>query len=133
MADKAEELRAELTRIIDEHARKYPNLPTAFPPELIRRVVEYAREQGAQGKPLSQCSAELGLAKARLLYWLYHRSKKIPRPPQPPAMRPVRVTAQQVHVCDGVPEKRYTFTSPAGWQVRELTLAELVELLRGLT
>ena len=37
-----------------------------------------------------------------------------------------------VPVYDGVPERRYTVRSPAGWEVKDLTLKELTEILRGL-
>jgi hypothetical protein len=44
----------------------------------------------------------------------------------------VRVSAEEVVVHDGVPERRFTVRSPAGWKVRDLTLRELTELFRSL-
>jgi hypothetical protein len=47
-------------------------------------------------------------------------------------VRPVQVSAELVPVHDGVPERRYLLRSPTGWELRDLTLPELVELLRSL-
>ena len=134
MKSKAEELRDELTRVMQEHARDYPTLPTFFPPELVERVVQYVREQGAKGISVAECSKELMMSQARVHYWLYGRKKQVSAPMQrrPPALRPVQVSAEMVPVYDGVPERRYAVRSPAGWEVKDLTLKELTEILRGL-
>lgn len=42
------------------------------------------------------------------------------------------MSSELVPVYDGVPERRYVFRSPAGWEIRELTLCEVTELLRRL-
>ncbi len=132
MKTKVEELRDEVARVTEEHAKTYPSLPTVYPPELVRRAAAYAREQMAQGKSLAECSQELGLPKTRLHYWVYDRSKRA-RPPGPPVgLRPVQVSSELVPVYDGVPERRYVVRSPAGWEIRELTLPEVTELLRRL-
>lgn len=47
-------------------------------------------------------------------------------------MRPVQVAAEPAPLVDPVPARRYTLRSPAGWELRELTLPEVVELLRSL-
>jgi hypothetical protein len=132
MKTKGEELRDEIARVTEEHGRKYPSMPTVFPPELVRRVAAYAREQMAQGKAMAECSQELGLPKARLHYWVYDRSKRASPPGPAAVLRPVKVSSELVPVYDGVPERRYVFRSPAGWEIRELTLEELTELLRRL-
>jgi hypothetical protein len=132
MKTKVAELRDELARVMEEHAEKEPTKPLVFAPELIRRVVEYVREQGKQGKSAPECCRELGLPPPRLHYWLYslHRRGQLARPAG--AMRPVLVSVENKPVYDGVPERRYTVRSPAGWQAGDLTLAELTQLLRSL-
>jgi hypothetical protein len=117
-----------------EHARDFPKLPTFFPPELVERVVEYVREQGSKGMSLAECSTELDIPAARLHYWRYGRKKKVrgPIPRQPPTLRPVQVSSEMVPVYDGVRERRYAVRSPAGWEVKDLTIQELTEILRGL-
>lgn len=132
MKTKAAQLRDEITRAMEEKVQSNSNQPTVFPPDLIRRVVEYVREQNSQGKSALECSRELGLSKARLHYWMYylHRRGQPARPAM--VMRPVLVSAQSKPVYDGVPERRYTVRSPAGWQAGDLTLEELMQLLRSL-
>jgi hypothetical protein len=134
MDEKARELRDELNRIIVKHADHFPKLPTFFPPELVERVVQYVQEQRAKGISMAECSQKLDLPQARLHYWLYGRNKKVraPLPRRPPTLRPVQVSTEMVPVYDGVRERRYTVRSPAGWEVKDLTLPELMEILRGL-
>jgi hypothetical protein len=134
MKTKVEELRDELTQVMEDYARNYPTLPTFFPPELVERVVQYVREQGTQGVSVADCSKQLGISQPRLHYWLYGRKAKIKAPMQrrSPALRPVQVSAELVPVYDGVRERRYTVRSPAGWEVKDLTIKELTEILRGL-
>ena len=134
MKKKLKELRDEINRVTEEYAREYPTQPTLFPPELIERVVEYVLEQRTQGITLAGCSMDLNLSKARLHYWLYGRKNKVSAPMQrrPSALRPVQVSSEMVPVYDGVRERRYSVSSPAGWEVKDLTLKELTEILRGL-
>jgi len=134
MKTKGEELRDELTRVMQEHARNHPTEPTFFPPELVESVVKYVQEQRAQGISVAECSQELRMSQSRLHYWLYGRKKKVGASMQrrPPALRPVQVSAELVPVYDGVPERRYMVRSPAGWEVKDLTLKELTEIMRGL-
>ena len=61
MKDKVEELRAEITRVIQEQGRKEPAGPTEYPPELVGRVAAYVREQLGKGRSLAECAQELGL------------------------------------------------------------------------
>ena len=127
----AEQLRSEINQILSTSG---PG-PTTFPPELIERVVQYVREQASKGVTKAQCSQELGLSQSRLHYWLYarHRTALLTPSTDPsPALRPVQVSSEMVPVYDGVPERRYTVRSPAGWEVKDLTLKELTEILRGL-
>lgn len=131
MKTKAAELRDEINQVLKE-AQNHPNQPTVFPLDLVRRVVEYVREQNSQGKSASECSRELGLSPARLHYWMYHLHRR-GQPARPAmAMRPVSVCAQNKPVYDGVPERRYTVRSSTGWQAGDLTLEELTQLLRSL-
>lgn len=132
MKNQAESLREELSRIIQEQAQTEPTLPPEFPPELIGRVVQFVEEQRRQGKTLVQCAQELGIGKGRVHYWLYQRRRRLLSPRPEPPLRPVQVASEMVPVYDGVRERRYTLRSPAGWELRELTLAELVELLQSL-
>ena len=136
MKDQTEQLRDELHRVIHEQAQQNPTAATVFPPELIQRVVAYARQQRAKGMTLAKCSQRLNISHARLHYWMYARTKTLgklpPGPPPAPALRPVLVTSELVPVYDGVRERRYSVRSPAGWEVKDLTLKELTEILRGL-
>ena len=132
MKSKVEELRAQITRITEEQDRKDPSGPAEYPQELVSRVAAYAREQIAQGRSLLECAQELGLPRARLHYWVYNRSRRTRAPAPPAVLRPVQISSQMVPVYDGVPERRYVFRSPAGWELRELTLDEVTELLRRL-
>lgn len=132
MKTQADLLRQELARITQEASRTSPTQPLAFPPELIERVVHYVRQQARKGQTLEQCSQELGVPRARLHYWRYKR----PKPPVPSSprslLRPGQLSAEVVHVQDGVPERRYTLRSPAGWVLSDLRFPELMELLRSL-
>ena len=134
MTEKAKELRAEINRIILDYGDHYPKLPTFFPPDLVARVVEFVREQAKKGISMAQCSEDLNVSAGRLHYWFYGRKKKVlaPRRPRPPALRPVQVSSEMVPVHDGVRERRYSVSSPAGWEVKDLTLQELTTILRGL-
>ena len=134
MKEKAEALRDELNRIILEQAQEHPKSPTVFPQELIERVVAYVLQQRAKGITSMQCSQRLNISHARLHYWMYARSKTAGKPTKcpPPALRPVQVSAEMVPVHDGVRERRYSVRSPAGWEVKDLTLQELTVVLRGL-
>ena len=134
MKEKAEDLRDELNRIILEQAQAHPSALTVFPQELIERVVAYVLQQRAKGITSMQCSQRLNISHARLHYWMYSRSKKAGKPPQspPPTLRPVQVSAELVPVHDGVKERRYAVRSPAGWEVKDLTIQELTVILRGL-
>lgn len=137
LKEKAEALRRELNQIILGYADSPQKLPVFFPPELVQRVVQYVKQAAQQGISVPQCSDELNISQARLHYWLYTRKTNV-RPPLPPrrrsdfSLRPVQVSAERVPIYDGVPEKRYTVRSPGGWEVKDLTLMELTELLRGL-
>jgi hypothetical protein len=132
MKDKVEELRAEITRVIQEQAQKDPSVLAEYPQELVGRVAAYVREQLVKGRSLAQCAQELGLPKARLHYWVYDRSRRAREPAPRAVLRPVQVSSQMVPVYDGVRERRYVFRSPSGWELRELTLSEVTELLRRL-
>jgi len=135
MEDQAKQLRDELHRLIQGYLDAPKKVPVFFPPELVERVVAYVRQAVSQGSSMAQCSDQLHISKARLHYWIYGRKKTVRslrRPPPPPPLRPVQVSAQMVPVYDGVRERRYTVHSPAGWQVKDLTLKELTEILRGL-
>jgi len=137
LKEKAAALRLEISQIIVGYADSPHKLPVFFPPELVERVVQYVKEAARQGISVPQCSEELNIAQARLHYWLYTRKKNV-RPPRPsrrrwkPGLRPVQVCAEKVPIYDGVAEKRYTVRSLGGWEVQDLTLVELTELLRGL-
>lgn len=132
MKSKVDELRAQIARVTQEQAAKDPSLPREYPQELIGRVAAYAREQMTKGQSMAQCAQELGLPRARLHYWVYDRSRRARAPGPAAGLRPVQVSSQMVPVYDGVPERRYLFRSPAGWELRELTLDEVTELLRRL-
>ena len=136
MKTHAELLRDELARITLLQSQSDSPL-LQVPKELIGRVVAHIQEQRAGGKTLAKCAQELGIPKGRLHYWLYQRPRPTsdsspPPPPPPPVVKPVQVSAELVPVFDGIPERRYTLRSPAGWELRELTLPELTELLRSL-
>ena len=138
MKTEAELLRDELARITLLQSQSDSPL-LEVPKELIGRVVAHIQQQRAGGKTLAQCAQELGIPKGRLHYWLYQRPRPTsasppspPPPPPPPVVKPVQVSSELVPVFDGVPERRYTLRSPSGWELRELTLPELTELLRSL-
>jgi hypothetical protein len=130
MKNQAELLRDEISRVIREHALEHPDAPTEFPRDLVDRVVAWVKGQRNHGITLAQCSERLNVSQARLHYWVYRR----PRPAKSPgvALRPVQLSAEMVRVTDGVPEPRYTVRSPTGWEVKDLRLEELVQLLRSL-
>lgn len=141
MKIQAAELRDELCRIAEAQSQIPPYRPE-FPVELCQRVVSYVLEQRRRGKSVAECARALGLPKGRLHYWLYQRcspnSSSVPPPAPPPekpplgALRPVQVAAEVVQVYDGVPERRYSLRSPSGWELSDLSLGELVQLLRSL-
>lgn len=134
MKDKAEDLRDELSQVILRHAEASPNTPTEFPQELLDRVVAYVLQQRKHGITIAKCSERLNISQARLHYWMYGRGKTGggQQKPRLAALRPVQVSSEIVRVPDGAPEPRFTVRSPAGWEVKDLRLAELAQLLRSL-
>ena len=132
MKSQTELLREEIARIIGEQALRSPSQSPEFPKDLVERVVKYVAEQRRVGKTIVQCIKELGMPKGRMQYWLYQRGPRVVDPPPPPVLREVEVSSEVVPVYDGVPERRYTLSSPAGWELRDLSFSELVELLRSL-
>lgn len=132
MKTQADSLRLELAQLAEAHRQQDPTRPPTFPKDLIERVVHHVRQQARRGQTLLQCSQELGLPRARLHYWVYQLARPKPPSPLPSLLRPVQLSAQVVPVPDGVPERRYTLRSPAGWQLGDLRLPELMELLRSL-
>lgn len=133
MKTQAELLRDEILRVIDEQNQSEPDSSPEFAEELIARVVRYVHQQRARGITVAQCAQELSVSKNRLHYWLYQRARLSAKETPAPALRPVvQVASEMVPVYDGVPERRYVMRSPAGWELRELTMPELVELLRSL-
>lgn len=135
MKEKAEDLREELNRVIVEHAANGRHGPTPFPQELIDRVIAYIVQQRARGVTIETCSKHLYISQARLHYWLYGRNKLVGslQKPRRPELRAVQLSSETVSVPDGVLEPRFTICSPAGWEVKNLTLQELTLLLRSLT
>ena len=132
MKTQTDSLRLELAQLAEAQRQHDPTRPPTFPKDLIERVVHHVRQQARRGQTLLQCSQELGLPRARLHYWVYQLAK--PKVCSPPGslLRPVQLSAQIVPVPDGVPERRYTLRSPSGWQLGDLRLPELIELLRSL-
>lgn len=124
----------ELERIRRQHEADFPHLPFEYSPELVERIVAYIRGQQQVGQTVLQSSAELRVPLSLLRRWLYHprRSGGQAGRAGMGGLRPVRVSAEEVVVYDGVPERRFTVRSPAGWKVRDLTLRELTELFRSL-
>ena len=124
----------ELERIRRRHEAEFPHLPIEYSPELVDRIVAYIRAQQQKGQTVLQSSAELRIPLSTLRRWLYspRRVGGAQGPRMTGSLRPVRVSAEEVVVHDGVPERRFTVRSPAGWKVRDLTLRELTELFRSL-
>ena len=131
MKTLADQLRQELALIAQQHAAS-PTLPRVFPPELIERVVQFVRQQARMGQSLASCSQQLGVPRLRLHYWVYKRTRPPASASGPALLRPVQLSSELVQVTDGVPERRYTLRSPAGWQLGDLRFPELVQLLRTL-
>lgn len=132
MKINVEPLRDELTRLTEAQAQTDPRLAPAIPAELIQQILAYVQQERAGGRTLLSCAQELGLPKGRLHYWLYQSPRPRKSAEPLPGMRPVQVAAEPAPLVDPVPARRYTLRSPAGWELRELTLPEVVELLRSL-
>lgn len=124
----------ELLDIRRQHVEKFPDQPMPYSDELIDRIVAYTRKQQKKGIPSSTTSEQLGLPQSRLLYWMYHRGRKhkAPPPSQALTLRPVEISSEVHTTAEGKRAARFTVRSPSGWEVRDLTLAELAALLRSL-
>lgn len=131
-----DEFPRELEQLRRQHFKDYPHRPMHYGPALVARIVSYLWQRRLLGETVAQCSEKLGLPTGRLRRWMGTVSPLPPAsvPPVPPAprLRPVEVSAQQVCVFDGVPERRYCIRSPSGFQVDDLRLEELALLLRSL-
>jgi len=124
----------ELRKIRAEHEGEFPGLAMEYSPELMDRIVAYVRQEQQRGQTVLASSKRLGIEVSRLRHWNYHprRYGKELGDPLTGGLRPVQVTGTDVVVADGVPERRFTVSSPAGWKVSDLTLCELTELVRSL-
>lgn len=123
----------ELERLRREHAERFATLPMEYSPALSVRIVEYVRSEQKQGISVAQCAARLQVPLTLLRKWLYRGGERESAPKfAQGAMRPVQILAELVRVPDGVAERRFTVRSRRGWTVRDLSHAELVELLRSL-
>ncbi|HNN97458.1 MAG TPA: hypothetical protein PKI03_34555 [Pseudomonadota bacterium] len=136
--DDDDDFPQKLAEIHMQHYKAYPHRPMHYEPALIARIVGYIWARQLKGETVEQCSQKLGLSVSRLRRWMGKLAQARSSEPQdfaPAAslLRPVQVTAEMVRVPDGVAEKRYTLRAPGGYQVRGLSLEELVVLLRGLT
>jgi hypothetical protein len=121
----------ELERMRRQHEAEFPNLPFDYSPKLVERIVSYVRAQQQAGQTVLSSCVELRIPLSLLRRWLYPPRRR-GRPERMGGLRPVRVSAEEVVVHDGVPERRFTVRSPAGWRVKDLTLRELTELFRSL-
>lgn len=130
----------QLEQLRREHYRKDPGQPMAYDDALIRRIVAYVVHRRRYLDTVAQCSERLGLAPSRVRQWVYQYRRHsdldthapVADPPPLHTMLPVQVRARQVFVHDGVPQRLYSVLSPAGFQVHDLCLDELVTLLRQL-
>lgn len=121
----------ELERLRQQHQAEFLNLPFDYSPKLVERIVSWVRAQQQAGQTVLKSCVELRIPLSQLRRWLYPPRRRN-REERIGGLRPVRVSAEQVVVHDGVPERRFTVCSPAGWTVRDLTLRELTELFRSL-
>ena len=130
----------ELEQLRRDHYRQHPCQPMQYDPPLIDRIVAYVLHRRLHQETVAQCSQKLGIATGKLRRWVYQRRHEValydptPTPKLPPLsmLLPVQVRAEQVLVHDGVAERRYALRSPSGFEVRDLSLDELVVLLRSL-
>ena len=130
----------ELEQIRREHYRQHPFQPMKYDLALIERIVAYVFHRRLYDETVAQCSEKLGIAPGKLRRWVYQRrngpavTDQVALRSLPPfsMLLPVQVRAEQVFVQDGVPERRYSVRSPAGFEVRDLSMDELVVLLRSL-
>lgn len=131
-----DEFPRELEELRRLHFKDFPHRPMHYDPALVARIVSYLWERRLLGETVAQCSEKLGISTGKLRRWMALMSPvpsaSAPSPSALARLRPVEVSAQQVPVFDGVPERRYTIRSPSGFLVTELRLEELVLLLRSL-
>jgi hypothetical protein len=131
----------ELEQIRREHYRQHPFHPMQYDLALVERIVAYVLHRRRYDETVVQCSEKLGIAPGKLRKWVYQRrngaviTDQVALRSLPPLsmLLPVQVRAEQVFVQDGVPERRYSVRSPAGFEVRDLRMDELVVLLRSLS
>ena len=121
MDDHDEDFPRELDEIRIRHYRDDPDRKMSYEPALVARIVGYIWARRLHGETLEQCSQNLDISAAQLRRWLWKAARN--RPPGPAAaaparalVRPVQITAELVRIPDGVPEKRYTLYSPAGYR-----------------
>jgi transposase-like protein len=111
---EAERLRRELSKVT---GRRGP----CFPSDLKKRASAWIAEQRAAGTTVAELAKELGVASGTVLRWSADARANGSR-----AMVPVEVIAEPV--AGGA----LSVTSPAGFRVDGLTLAEAAALLRAL-
>jgi len=130
----------ELEQLRREHYRQHPCQSMQYDLALIDRIVAYVLHRRLYEETVAQCSEKLGIATGKLRRWVYQRRHEaalydpatVPKLPPLSMLLPVQVRAEQVLVHDGVAERRYAVRSPAGFEVRDLSMDELVVLLRSL-
>ncbi len=127
-------LTKQLEALRRQHADTCPEQPMSYSDELIDRIVDYTRKQQKKGIPSSTTSDRLKIPHGRLHYWLYHRGRKLRPAPaaHPLTLRPVEISSEVHSAPDGRRQALFTVRSPSGWQVSDLTLEQLSQLLRSL-
>jgi hypothetical protein len=111
MKHEAAILRRELDRIETRRGR-------CVSPELKERVIAWLVARRAEGRPVSELAAELGIAAGTALRW----SASIPKR----AIVPVRI------VSDPTPRRTVSVVSPSGFRMEGVTIAEATAVLREL-
>lgn len=117
---------------MDAHAirtlvKENPRTPEGYAPQVKAAVAAYAAARRAAGCTWETVAAETGVSTTSARTWLRERETG-------GGFEQVLVVAQpaEAEVVEVSPERPLSLTSPSGFTLTGFTLAEAIELMRGL-
>ena len=117
LEEEATKLRVELARLAAAHGRRYP----AGMKELILGWIDRARSQGMN---VTEATRRLGVSQNQLSNW---------RAASRSAQRRSEAALVRVNVVDDTASPQLAVVSPSGFRVEGLTIAQAIEVMRGLS
>lgn len=116
--DEGKLIRNEVAKLRPDKRRRYPD-------ELRARILDWVERAVSAGMIEPECSKLIGVKTWRFVLWRRLMARLEEVGPKPRALVPIVVT-------DPLVSSLLTVVAPSGYRVEGLSLAQVVELLRGL-